>query len=144
MSVPPQFRAAAPSPIYNPTLSTAVFMAYSKANPLKLSRDSESHHGTYWMQTFKFLNSLHEVLSHPTHEMNLKNIKTDNYYFLIKMCVDFSFTVPDIITIRNDPSTKVCKVIANDLLKSAAIPSYISYLGLSDGNLPFAPIYPST
>ena len=121
-----------PQPWYDPILTGAVFEAYARANPLKVSPKLKS---TYWTQTFKFLNAFHEVLGHPTHEMNLKNIKTDNYYFLVKMCVDYSFTVPEIITIRNDKETKVCKVISNDLLQNGpcgpTIPSYITYLTLS-------------
>jgi hypothetical protein len=133
---PPQmpFTMQMPPPVYDITLSGAVFTAYAKVNPLKLQ---DLNKGSYWTQTFKFLSALHEVLGHPTHEMNLRNIKTDNYYFLVKMCVDFSFTVPEIITIRNDKESKVCKIIANDLLNTGAIPFYITRLSLQGwGPLP--------
>jgi hypothetical protein len=126
---PPPFQAQIPMQ-FDPNLVGSVFNVYAKSNPLKLPEESK---GSYWVQVFKFLNYIHEVLCHPNHEMNLRNIKSDNYYFLVKMCVDYSFTVPEIITIRNDKESKVCKVIANDLLKTGPfgpiIPTYITYLG---------------
>ncbi len=43
------------------------------------------------------------------------------------MCVDFSFTVPEIINIRNQREEKTCKLIANEIAHKY-LPDYIMAL----------------
>ena len=97
-------------------LAQQVHDIYTRVNPLDLD--------SYWPQVTKFLMNLHETIYTEGQEMHFSILTVDQYYFLVKMCVDFSFRVSDIITIRNQRESKSCKTIANDIAHNI-LPSYI-------------------
>ena len=103
-------------------LAQDVYDIYVRINPLSKT--------DYWTNVTKFMTNLHETIYNHGHEMHFNKIAVDQYYFLVKMCVDFSFTVPDIITIRNKTDMKACKLIANDIAHNL-LPYYILSLKLT-------------
>ncbi len=96
---------------------------YERINPLKKNSN-------YWVHVTKFLINLQETIYTPGHEMHYSKLCVDQYYFLVKMCVDFSFSVPELITIRNQPDSKACKEIANEIAHNL-LPNYILTLQMT-------------
>ena len=92
-----------------------IHATYLKYNPLQRPE--------YWTYVTKFLTNLNQTIYLLDHQMHFSRLCVDNYYFLTKMCVDYSFTVPEIIYIRNQRE-KVCKLIANEICHEF-LPKYI-------------------
>ena len=104
---------------------------YERINPLKkITVNQLNQLNNYWVQVTKFLTNLHETIYTPSHEMHYSKLAVDQYYFLVKMCVDFSFSVPDLITIRNQQDSKACKEIANEIAHNL-LPAYILTLQMT-------------
>lgn len=104
--------------IYGHQLPTEIYQYYSDSNPLKCAKT------VYWEHVGRFLNFLHEVLLNKDHSYFVGRIKTENYFFLCKMCVDKSFDICDIIDIRNDSACKYNKTIATNIAHNV-MPAYV-------------------
>lgn len=105
--------------LYGP-MATSVFRCYSTHNPLRTDRPE-----IYWENIRIFLHELHTILYTRDNKLNIEVIPTEAYFFLCKMCVDRSFTVANLIDIRNDRTVKHNKNIANDLSHNV-LPQYIT------------------
>lgn len=105
--------------MYGP-LASSVHQCYTIHNPLKTDQPM-----IYWENVRIFLHELHTILYTRDQKHNIEIIPTDAYFFLCKMCVDRSFTVADLINIRNDRTVKFNKNIANDLSHNV-LPQYIT------------------
>ena len=122
-----------PQALYGPVANT-VYAAYCKVNPLGMEDLKKTN---YWTHVSSFLYNLHSVLYLQGHQMNIKTITADKYYFLVKMCVDSSFVVADLINIRNQKENKVCKILANEIAHHI-MPPYLTMLNQLDPPL-YAP-----
>lgn len=105
--------------VYGP-MATSVCQCYVTHNPLKTDKPE-----IYWENVRIFLHELHTILYTQDNKLNIEVIATEAYFFLCKMCVDRSFTVSDLIDIRNDRTVKHNKNIANDLSHNV-LPQYIT------------------
>ncbi len=99
-----------------------IFHYYRSINPLTRIEPK-----VYWENVRVFLDELHQVLYRKDHTHSVDKINTENYYFLCKMCVDRSFAIYDIISIRNDRDQQSCKLLANEIAHNV-LPLYILYL----------------
>lgn len=114
--------------VYGTYLPDDVYKHYCNINPLELDMGLTNNPvDKYWECTNRFLTSLHEVLLDPAHSLSIDNIKTENYYFLAKVCVDRSFDVGDLINIRNIRNVKYNKDLANQI-SHHVLPLYITNL----------------
>ena len=93
-------------------IANSVYSAYELHNPLKLDTEQFIQ---YWETTRAFLENLHSVLYHKEHQLSIYSIKPESYYFLVKMCIDRSFTLSQLIDIRNDSDNKKAKDLANEI-----------------------------
>ena len=104
--------------------AASVFSIYVKHNPLKCTDQLTMEQ--YWEHTRRFLEQLHIVLYTKEHQLSLHNIKPESYFFLTKTCIDHSFTVTELINIRNDREHKYSKDIANEIAHHI-LPPYLTY-----------------
>lgn len=103
--------------------AVSVYNIYVRHNPLKLKgQDMEQ----YWEHTRRFLEELHIVLYKEGHQLSLHKILPESYYFLTKTCIDRSFTVTELIDVRNDREHKYSKDIANEIAHHV-LPPYLTY-----------------
>ena len=109
--------------VYGP-ISGKVYYYYTVINPLEKSDETISQ---YWENVRCFLDELHKVLYNKEHTHAVENITTEGYYFLCKMCIDRSFTVSDLINIRNNRTSKYGKILANEISHNV-LPLHIMYL----------------
>jgi hypothetical protein len=104
-------------------IAGSVYSAYELHNPLKLDVDQVPQ---YWEITRAFLEHLHSVLYHKEHQLSIYSIKPESYYFLVKMCIDRSFTLSQLIDVRNDSDNKKTKDLANEIAHHV-IPPYLTH-----------------
>lgn len=112
--------------LYGP-VADGVYKCYTSADPLAKGNTAE-----YWENVRLFLDELHRVLFLRDHTHCVEKLCTENYYFLTKLCVDRSFSLPDLITVRNDRKKQHCKILANDISHNV-LPLYILYLKQDNG-----------
>ena len=109
-----------PNVYYNP-FANALHMYYCAVNPLKMAQPN------YWSHVQCFVTEINNVLYSPGHTHNLCHLGTESYYFLCKLCIDKSFSVSDLILLRNDRTEQLTKVLANEISHNL-LPLHIIYL----------------
>ena len=106
-------------------IANDIFLSYTNINPLRFKDNVSAD--SYWENVRIFLDEMHKILYTKEHKLSISSIRTEAYYFLCKMCIDRSFSVKELIDIRNVRSVKYNKDIANDI-SHISLPSYITYL----------------
>src|SRR3989344_1507452 len=109
---------------YGP-MSQLVFDVFLSKDPLSYAQSPQAT--LYWKMVSKFMDELHYALYNKDFQFSLSEIKPQNYYFLIKCCIDRSFDVTDFITIRNQKDRFPLTEIANKICHGY-FHDYIVYL----------------
>lgn len=109
------------SEIYG-SFAEKVFNIYAESDPLSTV---DKH--LYWTSVNLFLEQLHNILYKKAYKYSLSDITTDNYFFIVQVCVLNSFDIFNRIEIMNKRDKKPCKAISNRI-SHELLHDYLTYL----------------